>query len=89
MVSALEVVGEEEVMVVSAGGNVFRVSAGDVPQQHRRSRGRRIVRLPAGDRVAEVTRAPGSGRGVGAIGEADGTTRADDVGGREQMELLR
>ena len=89
LVSALEVVGEEEVMVVSAGGNVFRVSARDVPEQHRRSRGRRIVRLPAGDRVAEVTRAPGSGRGVGAIGETDGMEGADDVEGREQMELLR
>ena len=88
LVSALEVVGEEEVMVVSAGGNVFRVSARDVPEQHRRSRGRRIVRLPAGDRVAEVTRAPGSGGGVGTFGETDGTTGANDVEGREQMELL-
>ena len=88
LVSALEVVGEEEVMVVSAGGNVFRVSARDVPEQHRRSRGRRIVSLPAGDRVAEVTRAPGSGGGDPSLGEVDGI-EDEGAGGREQMELLR
>ncbi len=59
LVSALEVVESEDVMVVSAGGKVFRVPVARVPEQHRRSRGKRIVALAAGDRVVEVTRASG------------------------------
>ncbi len=62
LVSALEVVGGEDVMVVSAGGKVFRVPVDDIPLQHRRSRGKRLVSLAAGDRVVEVTRASGGGR---------------------------
>jgi len=62
LVSALDVVEGEDLMVVSAGGKVYRISVIDVPEQHRRSRGRRMVSLPAGDRIVEVTRASGSGR---------------------------
>lgn len=86
LVSALEVGGREEVMVVSAGGKVFRVSVSEVPEQHRRSRGKVIVKLPAGDRVVEVTRASGTGNGGGAgNGPQSG---GEEEGEREQMELL-
>jgi DNA gyrase subunit A len=87
LVSALEVVGEEEVMLVSAAGKVLRVKAREVPVQHRRSKGKRIVDLAAGDMVVEVTRTSGGRRagkedGAGPEGEgADETTR-------EQIELL-
>jgi len=90
LVSAMEVVEEEEVMVVSAGGRVFRVPMTQVPEQHRRSWGKRIANLPVGDRVAEVTRAPGSGgKGEGPIGRGIGSGEEGGEGEeREQMELL-
>jgi len=88
LVSALEVVEGEDVMVVSAGGKVFRVPVDGIPEQHRRSRGRRLVSLPVGDRVVEVTRASGKSGRVRAP-EPDG----DDNPGSgseavDQMELL-
>ena len=90
LVSALEVVGEEEVMVVSAGGRVMKVKAGDVPVQHRRSKGKRMVELAGGDQVVEVTRSSG-GKGS----QRDSSPLPPDGGGdggrgdtREQMELL-
>ena len=88
LVSALEVVEGEDVMVVSAGGKVFRVSVDDIPEQHRRSRGKRLVSLPAGDRVVEVTRASGKGaerpapNSKGNEGSGSGSEVVD------QMELL-
>jgi DNA gyrase subunit A len=89
LVSALEVVEGEDVMVVSAGGHVFRVPVVDVPRQHRRSRGRRVVTLAAGDRVVEVTRASGSGRGSGPALRGSDPGGQGAPGDREQMELLR
>jgi DNA gyrase subunit A len=88
LVSALEVVEGEDVMVVSAGGKVFRVPVDDIPQQHRRSRGRRLVSLPAGDRVVEVTRASGKGDTETAPerpGSEDTGAGSEAV---DQMELL-
>jgi DNA gyrase subunit A len=81
LVSALEVVEGEDVMVVSAGGKVFRVAVDDIPEQHRRSRGKRLVSLPAGDRVVEVTRASAPDpNGNGVPGSESGAV--------DQMELL-
>jgi DNA gyrase subunit A len=91
LVSALEVLGEEEVMVVSGGGKVFRVPVSGIPEQHRRSRGRQIVKLPAGDRVVEVTRTSGA-RAKARAGEGDdpeGPGESEEgAGDREQIELL-
>ena len=90
LVSVLEVVEGEDVMVVSAGGKVFRVPVGEIPKQSRRARGRRIAALPAGDRVVEVTRAsgPGDEESGSAGGEDDGEADARLPRGAEQMELL-
>ncbi len=93
LVSALEVVEGEEIMVISAGGKVYRVKVAAVAEQHRRSRGRSIVKLPAGDRVVEVTRASGPGGGGGSGGGGGGgpireEEDADDAGDQEQIELL-
>ncbi len=63
LVSVLEVVEDDEVMVVAAGGQVSRVMAEDVPLQGRRTRGSQIVKLAEGDRVVEVTRAYGAESG--------------------------
>ena len=88
LVSALEVVGGEDVMVVSAGGKVFRVPVDGIPLQHRRSRGKRLVALPSGDRVVEVTRA--SGRGEKDTAPDRDPEEVSGAGSEavDQMELL-
>jgi DNA gyrase subunit A len=94
LVSVLEVVEGEEVMVVSGGGKVFRVAVADIPEQHRRSRGRRVVELAAGDRVAEVTRVSGPRGGGPAPGSDSEEDEEDEDAGEgvalvpEQFDLL-
>jgi DNA gyrase subunit A len=78
LVGALEVVPGDEVTLVTAGGQVTRLSAGEVPEQGRRTRGTRLVRVPAGDRVVEVTRSIGSER----------PERADGAGGEPVDPVL-
>ncbi|TVP76434.1 MAG: DNA gyrase subunit A [Gemmatimonadales bacterium] len=56
LVGALEVVPTEEITLVTAGGAVHRLEAGGVPEQGRRTRGRQVVEVGAGDRIVEVTR---------------------------------
>ncbi len=88
LVSALEVVEGEDVMVVTAGGKVFRVPVADIPEQHRRSKGRRLVALPPGDRVVEVTRASGRSSSIPPSGPAGGEGGAPASEPVDQMELL-
>jgi DNA gyrase subunit A len=57
LVSALEVLKGDEVMVVMASGTVTRLRADQVTSQGRRTQGRPLVQLATGDRVVEVTRA--------------------------------
>jgi DNA gyrase subunit A len=59
VVAALEVVDDDEVMVVTAGGRVAPVAAGEVPVQGRRTLGKRMPPIKKGDRVVEVTRSAG------------------------------
>ncbi len=96
LVAALEVVEGDDIMVVSGGGKVFRFPVSRVPEQHRRSRGKQVVTLSAGDRVVEVARASrGSGvgemsSGGGKAGGEEGSSRATDgEPDQEQMELLK
>ena len=63
IVSVLEVMEADEVMVVTAGGQVSRAAADSVPVQGRRTQGKAIVTVTSGDRVVEVTRAEGRGGG--------------------------
>ncbi len=56
VVAALEVVDGDEVSLVSAGGQVTKVAAVDAPLQGRRTRGSRLLKVTAGDRIVEVTR---------------------------------
>jgi DNA gyrase subunit A len=88
LVSALEVVEGEDVMVVSAGGKDFRLPVDDIPEQHRRSRGKRLVSLPAGDRVVEVTRASGKGAKEPAPDRTGGGEPGSGSEAVDQMELL-
>ena len=78
IVSALEVMEADEVMIVTAGGQVSRAAADSVPVQGRRTQGKRIATVASGDRVVEVTRAEGRGGGpardpatVDAAGQLD------------------
>ena len=80
LVSVLEVLEEDQIMVVTAGGHALRLSADDVPAQGRRTRGRRLVDLKIGDRVVEVTRV------YGGVGAADRASAPADA--RRQLELL-
>ena len=57
LVSALEVLEGDEVMVVMASGQVTRLRTDEVRAQGRRTQGRPLVRPAADDRVVEVTRA--------------------------------
>ena len=81
IVCALEVMEADEVMIITAGGQVTRAAADSVPVQGRRTQGKSMVVISEGDRVVEVTRA--SGRG--------GAPARDDVGEEEdegQLDLL-
>ena len=60
LVNALEVVADDEVAVVTASGGVSHLDVAMVPEGGRRSRGSRIIRLPPGDYVVEMTRSIGS-----------------------------
>ena len=57
LVSALEVLDGDEVMVVMASGKVTRLHTDQVPSQGRRTQGQPLVQPATGDRVVEVTRA--------------------------------
>ena len=73
VVAALEVADHDAVMLITAGGRTFTVSATDVPLQGRRTQGKRLVAVPAGDRVVEVTRT------AGGRPEAEGGAHDDDA----------
>jgi len=88
LVSALEVVDGEDVMVITAGGKVFRIPVVDIPEQHRRSRGKKMFALPRGDRVVEVTRASGKGAAVPEPDPTSGGGPEVPTGAEDQMDLL-
>ncbi|HSM61256.1 MAG TPA: DNA gyrase subunit A [Longimicrobiales bacterium] len=79
LVAALEVLDADEVMVITAGGQVTPIAAAGIPVQGRRTQGRRLVKLKAGDRVVEVTRT-----------QEGGSAPARDPleGGDGQLDLL-
>jgi DNA gyrase subunit A len=79
VVAALEVLDSDEIMLVTAGGRVSRVEAASIPAQGRRTQGRRLMKLAAGDRVVEVTRSQ----------EGGGAPAAEPLaGGDGQLDLL-
>jgi len=84
LVAALEVLEADQVMLISAGGAVNRVRAESIPLQGRRTQGKRIVKLPAGDRIVEVTRTSG---GEGAP-EPAGAVATSDEDDEDQLDLL-
>ncbi len=59
IISALEVVAGETAVVVSSTGQTTRVPTEDIPEQGRRAKGTKVVKLARGERVVEVTLAFG------------------------------
>ncbi len=88
LVSALEVLEGDEVMIIAAGGQVNRIAAEDIPAQGRRTVGSRLIGLQKEDRVVEVTRVHGAPRARAAVEEPGGERGggADDVA--TQLDLL-
>jgi len=86
IVCALEVLEADEVMIVTAGGQVTRAAADSVPIQGRRTQGRRMVEVRTGDRVVEVTRA--QGRGGAPAHESVGADDTLSPDGEGQLDLL-
>ena len=83
MVGAMEVVEGDEVMLVTAAGQVARVPAEQISVQGRRTRGTRLMELGSRDRIVELTRGAG---GAGAGGE--GTLLTVNAGQEDQSELF-
>jgi len=98
IVCALEVVEADEVMIVTAAGQVTRSAADAVPIQGRRTQGKRMAAVEKGDRVVEVTRAEGRGGAPArettapAAGAPSGDTElfdsAEPSGEADQLDLL-
>ncbi|MGI9625260.1 MAG: DNA gyrase subunit A [Longimicrobiales bacterium] len=84
LISALEVVEGDQVMIVEHGGRVSQFAADSVKLQGRNTRGGKILDLPAGERIVEVTRAYSHNKGNG-----DSGSQAPSVEpGTSQFELL-
>jgi DNA gyrase subunit A len=80
LVAAKEMLDNDELMVVTAGGVALRLQAGDIPVQARATQGRAVARIPAGDRVVEVARVA-SERGAEK-------TPGDAPAAEDQLELV-
>ncbi len=81
---ALEVLERDEIMVITAGGSVYRRPVAEISTQGRRTRGARLVKLETGDQVVEVT----LGMETRAGGPSREPARAADEGPEGQLELL-
>ena len=92
LVSVLEVLDGDEVMVVMAGGDVHRLRVDQIAPQGRRKKGRSLVKPSAGDRVVAVTQAYGGGEQKKESPEEGGPEEAGpEEGGEEvpgQLDLL-
>ena len=85
LVGAKEMLEGDELMVVTAGGQAARLSADDIPVQARATQGKLLIKVPAGDRVVEVSRVA-SERGTSRSGaDAGGAAAGSD---EEQLELV-
>ena len=66
LVAAMEALDDDKVVLISAGGLLTGLGAGEVPVQRRNSRARAVVALAPGDRIVEVTRLHGEVPAQGA-----------------------
>ncbi len=59
LVAAMEALDDDRVVLISAGGVLTGLGAGEVPVQRRTAGARAVLRLAPGDRIVEVTRLHG------------------------------
>jgi len=69
VIDVLAVAANDEVLMVTAGGKIQRLRAGDISQIGRNTQGVRIIRLSDGDSVASCARIPGEIIDVEAVTE--------------------
>ena len=67
LVGALEVVGRDEVTIVTASGGVTHIDVESVPEQGRRTRGTRVAQFSTEDRIVEVARSIASEEGTNEL----------------------
>ncbi len=82
VVSALEVLEDDQVMLVSAGGVLTPFAAAEIGLLGRNAGGQKLTTPATGDRIAEVTRSFGARRIAPGPSGADGGSRS----GREGKE---
>ena len=68
LAGALEVLDEDQVMLISAGGALLGLAVEDIQRRRRNERGDAVASLGPGDRIVRVTRMHGE---VGAVREPD------------------
>ena len=76
VVTSLEVLEEDEVMIVTQNGVLIRLPVRGLSQIGRNTQGVRIINLDDGDRVIDMTRVvaeDGAGNGNGSLSPEDGT----------------
>lgn len=97
LVSAKEVVEQDELMAITATGMIIRVPVNGLRVLGRATQGVRVIRLGAGDRLVDVAQMvaeeEGAPRGDGA-GPADGSASAVEPGGpgedaEEEPDLMQ
>jgi DNA gyrase subunit A len=81
LVAAKELLDGDELMVVTAGGVATRLRAEAIPVQGRATQGKAMVRVPAGDRVVEVSR-------VASERDDEKETTEVVLGEGDQLELV-
>ncbi|HSH45028.1 MAG TPA: DNA gyrase C-terminal beta-propeller domain-containing protein, partial [Longimicrobiales bacterium] len=87
LVGAKELLPDDELMVITAGGRASRIAAEDIPLQGRATQGKQGIKVPAGDRVVEVSRVASQREEK----RADGSTSAGGEGDSTadaQLELV-
>lgn len=81
VVSALEVLEDDQVMLVSAGGALTPFAAAEIGLRGRNARGQKLATPAMGDRIAEVTRSFGARRIADDRDKTDdGRSKPDDSG---------
>lgn len=56
--SMTAVTKEEEVMIISKGGNIIRINTDEISKQHRPTRGVKVVNVKKNDEITDIARLP-------------------------------
>jgi DNA gyrase subunit A len=75
LVGALQILGDDEIMLISSNGTLVRTSVDEISVVGRNTQGVRLIRLDKGDRLVGLDR-------IEALGD-NGDEESDDVGGAD------